>query len=170
MADEEKDKPDLRNKVVKLEQELLRVNPQIFQGMSPKKREELVKSVISIKFRSSPFPPFEELQEYEKLHPGCSKLIFEAFENQSAHRLKIEDKVITSQQNQSKTGQFMAFATALAVLGVAGWLTINNHDTVGGILGGFDIVGLATVFIIGNRQQSENLQAKNPDNKSVKGN
>ena len=122
---EKDEKPDLQNKVVKVEEELLRINPQIFNNIPQKKRDEIVRSFISItKVRSSPFPPVEELQEYEKLYPGCAKMIFDAFSAQSAHRIKMETTVITSQQSQSSIGQIMAFVIAILFLGVAAWVTL----------------------------------------------
>ena len=43
-----------------------------------------------------------------------------------------------------------------------------GHDVVGGILGGVDIVGLVTVFVLGKKEQRSNLDEKNPGNKAAR--
>jgi hypothetical protein len=42
-------------------------------------------------------------------------------------------------------------------------LAILGHDTVAVILGGGTVIGLSTVFVIGKREQKEQLTEKRPD-------
>jgi len=161
MSDDKEDKPDSQNKIVKIEEEFLKLYPKIFNNVPKEQREDLVRSFISItKYRSSPFPPVEELQEYEKLYQGCTKIIFDSFAAQSAHRINMEATVIPAQQKQSDRGQVFAFIIAILFLAVAGTCIIMGHDAAGGVIGTFDVVAMVTVFITGKVSQRSNLKEK----------
>jgi uncharacterized membrane protein len=156
-------KPDIENDLSKVEQELIRTNPQIFQGVPKDKRQEIVRAFVSVtKIHSGPLPPSEMLQGYEAIHPGSAKIIFDIFANQSAHRIKMEDTVVTSQQIQSARGQTYAFIIAILFLAVSALCILKGHDVAGGVLGTIDVLGLVTIFITGKLQQTSNLQQKNP--------
>jgi len=169
MADEEELKPQAENALNRIDEVLVRTSPQLFQDIPKAKRQEMVKAVVSItKIHSGPLPPVELIRGYEEIYPGSAKLIFDVFEKQANHRIKMEDTVITSSQRQSGRGQILAFIIAILFLGVATWVTLAGHDVVGGILGGVDIVGLVTVFVLGKKEQRSNLDEKNPGNKAAR--
>lgn len=167
MATDNKPNPkkDPENNLSIVDEALVKSNPQLFGDIPKEKRAEMLRAVISItKIHSGPLPPLELIQGYEEIYPGSAKLIFEIFQKQSQHRIKMEDTVVTSNQKQSGRGQIFAFIIAILFLGVAAWVTISGHDAVGGLLGTVDLLGLVAIFITGKRQQATNLQQKNPDN------
>ena len=82
-------------------------------------------------------------------------------ERQSAHRMQLENKVIGSQISQSKTGQWMAFIITLVALGITCYLALTGHETTAGFLASTTIIGLASVFIYGKKEQKRDLEAKN---------
>jgi len=161
MADETPPIPESETSINKVDEVLIRTNPQLFQNIPKAKRQEMVRAVVSVtKIHSGPLPPYELIEGYERIYPGSAKLIFEAFEKQSNHRMKMEDTVITSQQRQSGRGQHYALIIALSFLGVAAWCILEKHDVAGSVLGSFDVLAIVTVFITGKNKQSANLREK----------
>lgn len=161
MADETEVKPEVENNINKVDEILVRTSPKLFRNIPKAQRQEMVKAVVSVtKIHSGPLPPFEVIEGYEQIYPGSAKLIFDAFEKQSNHRIKMEDTVITSQQRQSGRGQHYALIIALAFLGVAALCILQGHDIAGSILGSFDVLAIVTVFITGRNKQIANLREK----------
>lgn len=161
MADEPKPLPETENSINKVEEFLVRTNPQLFQNIPKAKRQEMVRAVVSVtKIHSGPLPPYELIEGYENVYPGSAKLIFDAFEKQSNHRIKMEDTVITSQQRQSDRGQHYALIIALSFLGVAAVCILKGHDIAGSVLGSFDVLAIVTVFITGQYKKEANLRQK----------
>ncbi len=156
---EPENKPDINLK--KVEAAVIKEHPKVFQNIPKGQREEILRAVFSItKIHSGPLPPLELIEGYENLHPGSAKLIFEIFEKQSLHRIKLEDTVVTAQQRQSGRGQNYALIVALSFLGVAGLCILMGHDVSGGVLGSVDVLGIVTVFITGNAKKSNSLKQK----------
>lgn len=161
MAEEaqSENKPDINLK--KVEAAVIKEHPKIFQNIPKGQREEILRAVFSItKIHNGPLPPLELIEGYENLHPGSAKLIFEIFEKQSLHRMRMEDTVITSQQIQSGRGQNYALIIALSFLCVSGICILMGHDVSGGVLGSVDVLGIVTVFITGNAKKSNSLKQK----------
>lgn len=155
--------------ISKIEEELLKTNPQVFDGIPKAKRQEVAKAVVSItKVHSGPLPPAELLQEYENIYPGSAKIIFDTFVKQSNHRIKMEDTVITSQQKQAQRGQVFALSVALSFLVVSAACVILGHEVSGSIIGTVDVLGIVAVFITGKFYQKSDLNNKNPDRKTRK--
>jgi len=48
---------------------------------------------IMAAFRKGPFPPPEEMQKYESLYSGATKLLFDNFVTQTNHRIELEKTV-----------------------------------------------------------------------------
>lgn len=96
-----------------------KTNPKTFDGI---KKAEIVHVVqkSSTKVHSGPLPDPETLIAYKEIYPDSVKIIFDVFQEQSQHRIEMETKVITSQQNQSKYGQVYAFVIALLFLIISG--------------------------------------------------
>lgn len=81
-------------------------------------------------------------------------------ENQSTHRQKQEDKVITSQLKQSERGQMFAMILAVLLIVVGVWAFVTDHDAVSSTIFGVTVVGLVAVFITGKRSQKKELSSK----------
>ncbi len=163
MADEATPEPAKKPEInlKKVEEAVIKEHPKIFQNIPKGQREDILRAVFSItKIHSGPLPPLELIEGYENLHPGSAKLIFEIFEKQSLHRMKMEDTVITTQQIQSGRGQNYALIVALSFLFVAGLCVLMGHDVAGGVLGSVDVLGIVTVFITGNAKKGNSLKQK----------
>ena len=81
--------------------------------------------------RSSPLPPPAEVERYESLYSGVTKLLFDNFIKQSEHRMKIETIVIESDIKKSKWGQWISGALALICIASGSILTYLGKDVVG---------------------------------------
>jgi len=108
----------------------------------------------------SPLPDPSILARYDQIVPGAAERILKLTENQSAHRIKLEDQALTAQISESKRGQWIAAIISVLFLVGSVWVTLEGHDWVGGILGGGTVVTLVTVFIGSKRQQRTDLMQK----------
>lgn len=143
-----------------IEEDLISQNPEIFKGLSPKKKIEILQSfsVVSIqhKSHSGPLPDAETLIKYNSVIPNGADRIMKMAENQQNHRIGIEKKAITSQSNQSKWGQIFGLIIGLVGIGSGTYLASIGATTVGGIIAGGTVVSLVSVFVIGkNIQRSD---------------
>lgn len=109
--------------------------------------ERLV-SIISQSYHG-PLPPANELARYEEIVPGFANRIVKLAEEEAIHRRNLENTIVRRQLNQSSAGQWLGSILSVILIGVGGFLTYNGHDTVGGVIFGTTIVGLAIVFITG---------------------
>ena len=103
----------------------------------------------------SPIPPPFVLREYEDILPGSADRLMTAAEEQSRHRQQLEKTVIGGDNRRAYIGQGMAFVVAVLFLVAAWHLISHGHPTAGTILGTVDIVGLVSVFILGQTRQAE---------------
>jgi len=95
------------------------VRPQLFRAFSTVVRE--------FRFSIGPIPAASELAKYKEILPSAPDRIVTMAENQSAHRIRMEDKVSSAQIRQSDKGQWMAFIIAI-LFGAAGlWVTLAGH-------------------------------------------
>ncbi len=145
--------------LIELEQELVALNPQIFQGVPTKKKEEILKSVsitlIQERSHSGPLPDADTLIKYDSVIPNGADRIMSMAEKQQDHRIKLESNVVSSQSNQSKLGQSFGFFIGLVGIGCGTFLAFYDHETVGGIIAGGTVVSLVSVFVIGRNKQKE---------------
>jgi uncharacterized membrane protein len=156
----EKTKADNSSKsveLIELEHELVAVNPTIFQGIKPEKKQELLRSIsvtmIQEKSHSGPLPDPDTLIKYSSVITDGANRIMLMAEKQQEHRMKLETAVITSQSKQSNLGQWFGFLIGLVGLGCGTFLAYSGYSTVGGIIAGGTVVSLVSVFVIGKRSQ-----------------
>lgn len=146
----------------KLEKYLTDQNPEVFKNIPDKQKKELLKSfsftLIKQSLHSGPIPSPDSLGKYNSIIPNGADRIMKMAERQQEHRMKIEDKVITSQSKQSILGQI--FGLFIGVLGIAGGviLGIYGNPYVGGVIGGGTVVSLVTVFVLGKKYQKKNTE------------
>lgn len=152
--------------ILQIEQQLTALDPNIFVGVSQQKKQQIIKSVVfTMKSHSGPLPSPETLSEYSVIIPNGAERIMIMAEKQLDHRIKLEEKVISSQLFQSNLGQVLAFLIGLAALGSCTYCIINDHEFAGSIIGLSGLTGLVTAFIKGRSHQRENLEEKNPKQK-----
>lgn len=105
-----------------------------------------------------PLPDPQTLQGYEQACRGAANRIIKMAENQSEHRQKIEDKVISSNVKNERTAMFLSFILTggLAIIG-AGLLVLDKQ-----IAGYISLFG-PSVFHAGNyvyRKYVEKTESK----------
>jgi uncharacterized membrane protein len=71
---------------------------------------------ITAAFRKGPLPPPADLEKYEKLYPGATKLLFDNFINQSNHRMELETLTIQRDAKRADRGQTIAAILCMMVL------------------------------------------------------
>ena len=136
-----------------LEQELVQVNPKIFQGVNKKKKTEILKSVSVTMMHSGPLPDPQSLNAYNQLIPNGADRIMKMAENQQNHRMNIERTAIGRQTFQSFMGQIFGFIIGLAGIGSGTFLAYNGFTTVGTVIAGGTVVSLVSVFVIGRKSR-----------------
>ncbi len=142
------------NLIEQLEQELVQVNPNIFQGVPNKKKTEILKSFSVTMMHSGPLPDPHSLNSYNELIPNGADRIMKMAEKQQGHRMKIESKAIGRQTFQSFMGQVFGFLIGLSGIGSGTFLAYNGFTTVGAIIAGGTVVSLVSVFVIGRRSKN----------------
>ncbi len=112
---------------------------------------------------SGPLPHPEILERYNSIVPGSAQKIIQMAENQSAHRIDIEKKVIGSDIRNSHRGQIFGFIIAITGIISSLILIIRGYTTGGSILGGGTVVSLAAIFVYGARARNRERMKKESD-------
>ena len=123
-------------------------------------------SVSSTTWRG-PLPDPKTLKGYNDCFEGGAKAVFDLTKDQSQHRMELEKTVINRELNQSGRGQNYAFTLALILFLAAVFLAYVGHDWVAGIAIGFDVIGLAAVFIAGKYGIKLDLSRKMKEKKNL---
>ena len=126
------------------------------------KRQQAIQVLMAMAVRSGPLPSPEDFARYGEVLSDAPDRILRMAERQSEHRMELEKTVIRRQLNQSGIGQVFALLISAGGLGMCGWLAINYHDWVAGIVGGTTVVGLVSAFLYGKKRQREDLDSKQP--------
>jgi uncharacterized membrane protein len=79
-------------------------------------------------FRKGPLPPPAELEKYESLYPGATKLLFDNFINQTDHRMELEKLVIREDSKRADKAQRNSFVITITILILAAVLFIMGKD------------------------------------------
>lgn len=116
---------------------------------------QLISVISHYQSYHGPTPPASELQGYENIIPGSANRIIKLAEEEASHRRGLEKNIVRRQFNQSSAGQWLGFVLSSILIAVGGLLTYLGHDTVGGIIFGTTIIGLATVFALGRWNKKE---------------
>lgn len=99
---------------------------------------------------SSPLPPPEIIERYEKILQGSADRILTMTEKQSEHRRELEKSVVEADIKSSKTGLWLAGSVTTIIILCATYLAINNHEATASVMVGTTIVALSTNFIYGS--------------------
>lgn len=155
----QKAQQEIPEELQEIEEDLISLNPEIFKGVSPKKKIEILQSfsIVSIQHRShsGPLPDADTLIKYDSVIPNGADRIMKMAEVQQSHRMSMENKVITSQSSQSKLGQIFGLIIGIVGIGSGTFLAAMGETTVGGIIAGGTVVSLVSVFVIGKNIQKE---------------
>lgn len=137
------------SQIVQIEQELNEINPQLFKGIPIQKKQEIIKTLVSIKMHSGPLPDPETLFQYDKVISNGADRIMAMAEKQQDHRIELEKTAVRSQLSQSKKGQIFGFIISMVIVGCGTYLAICGHEKTGVVLIGTTLVALAGIFVLG---------------------
>ncbi len=172
---QDKNQPQLENgngnDLKKIEQQLIKANPNLFKGVPDQKKTEIlrvfsmslsVEQIIERKITAhqGPLPQWEDLEKYGQIIPNGADRIMTMAEKQQDHRMSLETTAITEQLTQSKRGQIFGLLIGLtAILGGVACILLG-HEWSGAFLGGGGLTGLVSVFVIGKKKQAKSLEDK----------
>ncbi len=100
------------------------------------------------------------LAEYEQVWPGFTQNLFEMVRQQENHRQHLEKVTVEGNNRRASQGLWIGAALAVLFLIAAFVLGLRGDTAAASVIAGVDIVGLATVFVVGRREQREERQAK----------
>jgi uncharacterized membrane protein len=139
---------------------LTKQNPQIFNGLDKKKRDQIVQAItVSFmqvqKSHSGPLPDAETLEHYARIIPNGAERVMVMAEKEQEFRHIYSDKVSYRQLNQISRGQIFGFS--IAILGIGGgiFLSYEGKETTGLTTIISSMVLLAGAFITGKVQDKK---------------
>ncbi|MDX1950616.1 MAG: DUF2335 domain-containing protein [Verrucomicrobiota bacterium] len=146
-----------------LEQIIQEKAPDVLKAIPGNKRQDLASIQIEehrIEMRASPLPHPAELAAYDQIIPNGADRIMKMAENQAAHRIAIENKVISSQQSQAFFGQVCGLVIGLSGLAMATFAAVSGQPVFGGVIGGTTLVSLVGTFVYSRKTQQRELAQK----------
>jgi len=93
-------------------------------------------------------PPPDEIERYEKLYPGVTKVILDTYVKQVEHRISIERTVIEGDNKRASRGQVMAFILGFIAIG-GGVILIHNGKNVEGLASIISALGIMLTAFFG---------------------
>lgn len=137
---------------------------ELMEGLPEEKQILLQQILINLSYNNHPFPSPRELKGYNSIVKGGAQRIFVMVEEQTKHRHIFKMKKLSISGWTVRLGQWFGFFIALAGLGAGTYLTLNDHDGVGGTLLSVTLIGLVAVFVTGKRDSNKNEVTNNTEN------
>jgi uncharacterized membrane protein len=81
--------------------------------------------------RQDILPPPEEMEKYEAIHPGITKIMLDTYTAQVNHRINLEAAVIAGDNKRANRGQLIAAVIAFLCIGSGSALAYFNKDIAG---------------------------------------
>jgi uncharacterized membrane protein len=100
------------------------------------------------------------LAKFEEVLPGLADRIFSEVERQTAHRIKIEEKVIDGDIRRADRGLIAGFILCLSLIGCGTCCILEGHDWSGATIITGAIGTLAGIFIYGTISRKRERLAK----------
>ncbi len=115
---------------------------------------------IMAAFRKGPLPPPEEMQKYENIYPGATKLLFDNFVAQTNHRIELEKTVILGDNKRADKAQRNSFIIAMSILVLATILFFlgRNGYATGAVIAA--IAPIIIAFITGSISRKKERETK----------
>lgn len=112
---------------------------------------------------SSPLPPPEALEKYERVQLGLVEKIIQLTEQQANHRRGLEMKQLNEQIKhqarrdcEAKLGQVFAFLIAGGAIAGGVYTALQGHEWAGSVIGVVGLSGIITPFLIGRQEKNRN--------------
>jgi uncharacterized membrane protein len=100
------------------------------KGLAQSTTGELV-AYQQTELRVDVLPPPDEMQKYEKIHPGITKVMLDTYVSQVNHRIEIETVVIKGDNGRANRGQVISAALAFVCILLGGFLTYLDKNVAG---------------------------------------
>ncbi len=107
-------------------------------GTRSKKNRRLVKTpsgdLLAQQYyesRTDILPPPDELERYETMYQGTTKIILDTYVAQVKHRMALESTVIEADNKRANRGQIISGLLALLSIASGSFLTYFGKDAVG---------------------------------------
>jgi uncharacterized membrane protein len=98
--------------------------------------------MVTAQFRSSPFPPSQELEVMERLYPGATKRIFDLVEQRQTAEIDLAKSGQQFQRDDTRRGNWMGWTVILFVVITAAALFYTGHPLGGSALLVADVLGV----------------------------
>lgn len=139
--------------------DILAASPRVSQQPPITRSEE--QDLFALIYQSSgPYLDPMLAERFERIEQGLGVALVRQGIEQTEHRMRMELQMLRSDNLRSWAGLIAGFAVALSFLAASVYLTINGHDTVGGILGGTTVLGLVGAFIRGQSASRSERESK----------
>ena len=109
---------------------------------------------------TGPLPHPKHLDAYERIMPGAAQRIFDAFDQQRAHRQALEKTAVDANVASEKRGMWLGFVLAGAFLVAAVYLITQGFGVAGLAIIGGEMASLAGAFVWGRRAQRREREQK----------
>jgi Predicted membrane protein (DUF2335). len=110
--------------------------------------------------RASLLPPPDGLERYEKLYPGVTKALVDAYVKQTDHRIDVEKQIVSANTKRMLRGQILGFIISLGVLGISTLLLLKGRDVQGFTALVIAMGGLVMSFITGTYRSNKRDEDK----------
>lgn len=133
----------------------------------PSDPRALLTAAIQFQSWGGPLPPPEMLRQYEQVVPGFGESLLEMAQRQEAHRQHLERIVVEGGSRRASQGLWVGAALSVILIVFAFILGLRHDQVAASVLGSVDVVGLATVFVVGKREQRHERLEKTQAMKSA---
>ncbi len=131
--------------------ELASLIKSIPEGQSD--QNTMMAALLGIQATIGPLPPPTMLREYEEIYPGFTASFIKMIERQETHRQGLEKTTVEGNNKRASQGLYIGAVVAILFLIAATALGLDHDTVAASVIGGVDIVGLTTVFVVGRREQ-----------------
>lgn len=99
---------------------------------------------------TGPLPHPDLFEKYERILPGLADRITKMAEKQSAHRQKIESRVINFDMLKSLLGLIFALIIVIVAIVAGVYLIVKGNSIAGGVVSLFPLTTIVGMFIYQN--------------------
>lgn len=126
------------------------------RDLSDKEKERRITDMLNAESYSGPVPPPSYLEGYRSVIPDAPERFLRMAETEQTANLELQKNLADAQKSNVRNAyranlmsQIFAFILIVIFVAAGVYLTETGHDTVGGIIFGTTIVGVAGLFITG---------------------
>ncbi len=133
---------------------------EVVEGLPEEAKNEIVKRTFRAEasYYRAPVPSPSMLQGYEDVVPGSAKQIMDQANEQSSHRMRLEEMTVRAGVENSRRGQWFGFFIALAVIATGAVAVLTGAGVIGLALILPGLASLVGVFVYSQRLARAELE------------